>query len=150
MYTGRNYERRRALTQQIKRIEAERAAAIESLYEQDEAEQWDDERWLREHAAFCERYSTEALILERFALEYPETRNSWFADFVKSFGLCESRRITGRQAEVLRKYSEPAHEARNIHGIEYYVRVGNLLAKTTFYGEGKHGYLTVKAYTRRI
>jgi hypothetical protein len=133
-----NYDKRRALFAQAKEMEKKRDEELDALPDDMEDEAYDN----AVDEAF-KRYNTLPIYEKIRALEYKESRNAWFRDFVKSFGICKDRRVTRKQAEVFARYSEPRHEWRSGRGMQYYVRVGNLFIETWIFSQNEPGYVTI-------
>ena len=142
MYGGRNLNQRKELFQSIKALESQRRAEIQSI-----PDSISDDEYFEECDRIDCKYDTRPLALKMLALEYPNCRSEWLKQFVESFGICESRRITRRQGEIFAKYGEPAHEHTSGRGIDYYVNVGNLLIKTTLFSEHEPAYVTIREIT---
>lgn len=140
MYNGRNLNQRKELFQRIQALESQRREALKNIPDSISDDEYEDE---------CDRidckYDTRPLALKMLALEYPTSRNEWFKQFVESFGICESRRITRKQGAIFAKYSEMAHEHTSGRGAEYYVNVGNLFIKTMLFTEHEPAYITIRA-----
>lgn len=133
-----NYDKRRALFAQAKEMEKKRDEELDALPDDMEDEAYDN----AVDEAF-KRYNTLPIYEKIRALEYKESRNAWFRDFVKSFGIFKDRRVTRKQAEVFARYSEPRHEWRSGRGMQYYVRVGNLFIETWLFSQNEPGYVTI-------
>lgn len=137
----RNYKKRMELQAQIKKLEAQRETAREALYRLDDETELPDEEFHARLDSIEEQYNTDCLYDKLLALEYPQSRNQWFKGFFESFGICKSRRITAKQADVFKRYSEAQHERSHGRGLHYYVRVNNLFADTHDFGDC--AYLTI-------
>lgn len=135
----RNFEQRKALMALIDEMHDKRWAEIDAL-----SDDLSDEECDAAIAEIESRYDTTSLARKMLALEYKECRNPWFAEFVKSFGICESRRITYKQGCVFQKYSEPRHDYTGNRGMEYFVRVGNLVVKTVLFTSHEPAYVTIR------
>lgn len=129
----RQIETRRELT----RLEEEKKTAIKAV------EDAPDEVW----DAVYNKYASEISRLHSvlFYLDYPEPRNAWFKNFCKSFGKCEARRITYKQAEIFMRYGEHAHYYESGRGTTYYCSVDGIGYKCLVFTEREPAYLyTVK------
>lgn len=91
-----------------------------------------------------ERAHYERVYMEWFYLQFP-ARREWFSDtFIASFGICENRRLSAKQTEVVRRYVVASADSWTTQ--EYYCRTADNLKVKLFlpkYGNGI-GYLTVK------
>lgn len=134
----RNWEQRKALSEKIHEMAILRESEVDAL-----PDEMDFDEWNTAYSEIMARYDDSALVLKEKALEYKESKNAWFSDFVKSFGICNSRRITHKQAEIFVRYSEARHEWRSGRGMQYFVRVGGLFIETHIYSEKEPGYVTI-------
>ena len=137
----RNWDERKALQAQITARKKALQDAIDLI--SDELE--DKEYWEAVDKIY-EKYSCVELSAKMDALEYKETRNDWFEQFVNSFGLCESKRITRKQGDVFVRYSEPAHYRQTGRGSDYYVWVDDMFIKTTVFSQHEPCYITIKKF----
>lgn len=134
---SRNLEKRRLLWQQARAMEAQKEKEIASLDDSLSDEEWD--------AALEEienRLDVMPICQKIISLEYPQARNEWFKKFVDSFGVCESRRISRKQADIFYRYSEGNHERESGRGLSYFVNVGSLFVETRIFPEC--AYVTIK------
>lgn len=133
----RNIDKRMELLRQAKAIQAQKEAEVDALDDSLSDEEWDD--------AFEEIYKrldVRPLYAKMHALEYPQTRNEWFKKFVGSFGVCEARRISKKQADIFYRYSEGNHDREMGRGNSYFVNVGNLFVETKIFPEA--AYVTIR------
>ena len=135
---NRNLKQRIALEQTIYEMERQREAALDAI---DDIE--DDAEYDKAFKAIFDKYGTTALIHRAESLEYPEARNEWFRKFFESFGLVESKEISAKQTEVFLRYAEQTHYRDYKH---YYIRVGNRIARISYYGPNRTGFLNITEY----
>ena len=137
MYRGRNQKERDAIFASVQKMNDDRRKAFAAL--PDDLTDDEEERAITE---IEKRYNTSDLLFKMYALEYPKVKNTWFHDFIKSFGICENRRISCKQAEVIRKYAEEDHYPNITNrGLKYFCNVGNLFITAHIFTEC--GYLTI-------
>ena len=136
---SRNYEKRVALLRQARNMEEQRKKEVALLLDDDSLS---DEEWDKAHDEIIQRYNVLPLYAKMHALEYPQTRNEWFKKFVGSFGICESRRISMKQADIFFRYSERNHDREMGRGDSYFVNVGSLFVETRIFPEC--AYVTIK------
>ena len=82
---------------------------------------------------------------EAFALQFPNHRG-WFGEtFAVSFGVCENKKLTVKQTEVFKRYSDS--DSETWRSGKRYARFGNRLAVLEIpkYSKGI-GYLTIKEF----
>lgn len=128
----RNDKQIRKLKACISALEAKRKAALEAAGSIEDDDEWDAES-MRIHTEL----SPLTLAIECGWLEYPEPRSDWFKNFVSSFGLCESRRISEKQMEIFRRYCEEEHDPAPAHcTTSYKCRLGNLRIEATYHRRG--------------
>lgn len=132
----RNYKERQELWRKAQELDRAKLEAFDAI-----PDELDDDEYNAEFDRIREEYDSTPLYTKLLALEYRECRNDWFRNFVKSFGVCESKRISYKQAQVMLRYSEQRHEYRPGRGMDYYVRVGNLFVKTQDFGNT--AYITI-------
>lgn len=137
----RNWEERKALQTKITEMENKRKELLDAI-----PDELDDEEYYSESERIFKEYSAVELVKKLDALEYKESRNEWFKQFVQSFGVCEERRITRKQGDVFVRYSEPNHERESGRGINYFVWVGDLFIKTTVFSQHEPCYVTIKKF----
>lgn len=126
----RNYDERRKLFELVQAMKEQERKELALV-----PDNLPDTEFYEMCDAIEKKYSTDAITLKIYALEYPETKNSWFINFVESFGNdCFEKRITEKQANVFRRYCEPEHETNYYRGQKYYVRSGNKFVKFTDFG----------------
>lgn len=65
--------------------------------------------------------------------------NKWFIDFVASFGFCDSKRITEKQAEVFKRYLNYSHSER--YAIVHHDEINGLKIHLSDHCSGS--YLTI-------
>lgn len=135
----RNWEQRKALQERISEMNLKREAELDAL-----SDELTDEEYDTASDSIWERYDTSALHRKMFSLEYKESRNKWFKNFVQSFGLCDAKRITRKQGEILMRYSEPNHERESGRGMKYFVRVDNLFITTQVFSEREPCFVTIE------
>lgn len=135
---SRNYAERRKLFESAQAMENQRKAEVEAL-----PDELTDEAWEKALEEIHERFNTLPIHLKIMALEYPKTRNEWFINFVKSFGVCQDRRITRKQGDIFARYGEPNHERESGRGLSYCVRVENLFVKCTLFSIHEPAYVTI-------
>lgn len=147
-----NYGKRKALFNQAKALEAQYQKAVDALMEQDEREQWTDEKWTEEHNKVRAQFDQIPLYNLIFALEYKEVRNQWFKSFLESFGICESKQITIKQAAIFEKYCEQEHTAHmsrsRTNGTMYYARCNGKFIKCSVFHTVNRGYVTITELPR--
>lgn len=122
----RNSKRINELKACIRCLEAKRKAAMETA---DGIE--DDDEWNAECERIFFNLSPLELAKECGWLEYPEPRNDWFKSFICSFGMCDDRRISSKQMDIIERYAEREHEPEHGYGITYRCRIGVLRIKAT-------------------
>ena len=135
----RNWEQRKALQEQISEMNRKREAELDAL-----SDELTDEEYDISSDSIWKRYNTSALHRKMFSLEYKESRNEWFRSFVRSFGICDAKRITHRQGEILMRYSEPTHDREMGRGMKYYVRVDDLFITTLAFSEHEPCFVTIE------
>lgn len=135
----RNWEQRKALQEQISEMNLKREAELDAL-----SDELTDEEYDAASDSIWERYDTSALHRKMFSLEYKESRNEWFKNFVHSFGLCDAKRITRKQGEILMRYSELTHDREMGRGMKYYVRVDELFITTLVFSEREPCFVTIE------
>jgi hypothetical protein len=137
---SRNYEKRLDLHNKIKALEKEREKKIDAL-----SDSLPDAEYDAALDRIFSEWEEESRKLEKLemALEYKEAKNDWFSSFVHSFPVCESRKVSPKQAAIFAKYSEQAHERKNGRGLDYFVRVGGLFIETTVFPGMEGGYITI-------
>lgn len=144
----RNWQKRHNLYNQIESLKAEREKALNAFYNRSDYKDLSDEEEEKEFNSIFDSFSDKILALAdlRNSLEYPQVKNQWFCDFVKSFGLCESRKVLPKQAAIFYKYGEYQHykDSARIYGADYLCNVGDLFIKISYFGENQTGYLTIK------
>lgn len=129
-YIQRNLDKRKKLFALVKAMEAQKQADIDSL---DTA--LSDEEWDKQIDEIDQKYDTMPIVIKIHSLEYPTSRNEWFKKFVHSFGVCESKRITRKQADIFYRYSEGNHDPDYSRGQSYFVNVDNLFCECRIYPE---------------
>ena len=137
----RNIEKRDELVRQAREMEKLKKEAYKAL-----DPDMDDDEWYEATAKLDKEYDFCKLLNKAHALEYPEARNKWFKEFVESFGTCESRRISQKQAAVFVRYSEESHYKDWGRGMTYYVRCNGKLIKTMVFTEREPAYVTITEY----
>lgn len=135
---SRNFEEREEIIRKIRDIEDAKKNALDAI------EHLSDDEYEKAFNEIEERYSTAAFNLRLTALEYKECRNEWFKKFVESFGICEDRRITKKQADIFVKYAEPTHNKSWFERGKYYVRVRNLFIEVSKFQYD--GYVTIREF----
>ena len=137
MYRGRNQKERDAILTLVHKMNNDKRAAYEALP--------DDLTDDQEEQAITEiekKYDISDLLLKLNSLEYPQVKNTWFHGFIKSFGLCEDKRISAKQAKIFQRYAEEDHYPNYAnHGAKYFCNVGNLFIKIYIFHDC--GYLTI-------
>lgn len=137
----RNWEERKALQAEMVEREKKREEALNAI-----PDDLEDEEYYELSEKIFKEYSNVELAKKIVALEYKESRNEWFKQFVQPFGICEERRITRKQGDVFVKYSEPNHERESGRGINYFVWVGDLFIKTTVFSQHEPCYVTINKF----
>lgn len=137
----RNWDERKTIWDKADELEKMQNAELDTLYaddsiSDDEIDALDD----KIHKKYAEIWTLRS---RAQWLEYPQARNSWFTDFVKSFGLVKNKQISQKQADVFEKYSEKAHWHEYGRGTRYRVRVGNLCIETLRFTRNEPCYLTI-------
>lgn len=141
-YIGRNFEKREEFNKAIKALELAREEMLSAVPENIPDDEWEEKT---EHvwSQFDEEIAK--LRLRCFALEYPECRNAWFKNFVESFGICESKKVSSKQADIFYRYTEQSHDNHYTVVNYRYVRVGKLFI--TFNPSIRYGgYVTIKQF----
>ena len=140
-YIQRNLNKRKELFALVKAMEAQKQIAIDSL---DTA--LSDEEWDQKIDEIDQKFDTMPIIIKIHSLEHPESRNEWFRKFVQSFGICESKRITRKQADIFYRYSEGNHDHESGRGLSYFVNVNNLFCECRIYPEC--AYVTIREISK--
>ena len=132
----------------MKQLEAEKHAELDKLNADDIANPMDDDEWDSRLDAIEAKYDDRILQCSRryYWLQYKSCRNEWFKGFVESFGICESRKISRKQAEIFMRYCQSQIEHENARGLRYLARVGNLCVKCSVYGDHLPAYVTIIEY----
>lgn len=136
---SRNYDERVKLFDRARKMEQQRDTEVKAL-----ADELTDEDWNKAVEEIHKRLDTLPIYQKIMALEYPKTRNKWFTDYAKSFGICEGRRITRRQGEMFARYGEPSHERESGRGTSCYVRVENLFIRCILFSAREPAYITIR------
>lgn len=137
MYKGRNYTKRIEIYKTIQAITEERQKALEAI-----PEGLSEEEEENLFAELCEKYDTTGMANKMYSLEYPKVKNAWFKSFVESFGTCEHRQITAKQANIFLRYGEADHYKSPDHGMKVCCNVNNLFIQAYIYPDC--GYITIK------
>lgn len=138
-------DQRREQWNLMKQLEAQRNAEMDKLEADDIANPMEEDEWYSRMDAIKAKYDDRIFQCSRrhYWLQYKSCRNDWFKGFVESFGLCESKRISRKQAEIFMRYCQPQIEHENARGLRYLARVGNVCVKCSFYGEHQPAYVTI-------
>ncbi len=135
-------QKRQALLDECKRMEALHTARVAELYSDDTlSDEVFAELYEQEETKFSKAHLQK--LDEAFFLQFPR-RRGWFADvFIASFGVCESLRLSQKQTEVALRYCV-ADDATWTTG-KYYCRAGSKTVTLCIprYSRGI-GYITIK------
>lgn len=133
----RNLAKRQELFALAKGIDERRHNEIAAL-----DDSMDDEAWDAAVDEIEKRLDSLPIYKKIISLEYPSAKNEWFRSFADSFGLCDSKRISKKQADIFCRYSEGNHERESGRGISYFVNVGKKFIECKVFPEA--AYVTIK------
>ena len=138
-------DQRREQWKLLEQLMAEKRAEQDKLDAEDIANPMEEEEWYSRMDAIDAKYDDRISQCSRrhYWLGYKSCRNTWFKGFVESFGLCESRKISHKQAEIFMRYCETQKEYQNARGMRYLARVGNFCVKCSVYGDNRPAYVTI-------